>query len=404
MTDAANAPDAADLARRVPAELPLTFRPVADPRARQLAVFDPSLKQHAHAYRAADPRFADPALATAWRTARRTATDAVLSAVAASRWADHLVLRGSVVLRAWFGAAAREPGDLDFVLTPADWAPEDPRTAELFADLTGAVPTDGAVRFLPAEAVSEEIWTYDRVPGLRLLLPWEADGLPGGGVQVDFVFHEHLPLEPDLLEVAPGAVLQVADRELSLAWKLIWLVSDAYPQGKDLYDAVLLAESVPLRRPVLTAALTAMREPEEYADGPIGAEALENYRSADWRTFADEHPQLAADPADLVRRLDAALAPTFAEAPSPGLPHHRLLELADRVRDLHDRQGMAAAQQWLSRRPVPFGQAHRVTERALDRPDSRLAREMLACPAWHHLARRVADGTWTRQQLRSLPF
>ncbi|MGW4384328.1 hypothetical protein [Kitasatospora sp. NPDC004531] len=40
-------------------------------------------------------QFTDPALATAWYAARRTAMDTGLAAVAASRWADHLVLRGS---------------------------------------------------------------------------------------------------------------------------------------------------------------------------------------------------------------------------------------------------------------------------------------------------------------------
>ena len=32
------------------------------------------------------------------------------------------------------------------------------------------------------------------------------------------------------------------DQRPALAWKLLWLATDTYPQGKDLYDAVLLAE------------------------------------------------------------------------------------------------------------------------------------------------------------------
>lgn len=50
-----------------------------------------------------------------------------------------------------------------------------------------------------------------------------------------------LPVAPEPAEVA-GVLLPAAARELSLAWKPMWLVGDLYPQGKDLYDAVLLAE------------------------------------------------------------------------------------------------------------------------------------------------------------------
>ncbi|WP_282202561.1 nucleotidyl transferase AbiEii/AbiGii toxin family protein [Kitasatospora fiedleri] len=400
MTDGRGAPDAAELARSAHAELPLTFRPIADPRARQAAVFDPSLKQHADAYRPTDPRFADPAPATAWRAARRTAMDAVLAAVAASRWADHLVLRGSVVLRAWFGPAAREPGDLDFVVVPADWGLDDPRTAALFADLTAAVPAAGPVRFLPDEAVDEDIWTYDRVPGRRLLLPWAADGLPGGGVQVDFVFTERLPLEPDPLEVAPGAVLRVAGRELSLSWKLLWLAADAYPQGKDLYDAVLLAESTALRYGVLREVFTGgeihlAEHPPGPDDLPGGAP---DTGGADWAHFRTEYPDLpAAD--DLCRRLAAALAPTFAEVPDAERAAWWAEGWAAPLREAHAAGGLDAAEAWLCARGAPLGLARRLLRRALgpDAPDPLDA--LLARPAWAAYARRLARGNVTLEQL-----
>ena len=43
----------------------------------------------------------------------------------------------------------------------------------------------------------------------------------------------------------PGvaAPMLAAPAPLALAWKLLWLATDTYPQGKDLYDAVLLAEN-----------------------------------------------------------------------------------------------------------------------------------------------------------------
>ncbi len=36
------------------------------------------------------------------------------------------------------------------------------------------------------------------------------------------------------------------NKEVSLAWKLLWLETDIYPEGKDLYDAALLAEQTQL--------------------------------------------------------------------------------------------------------------------------------------------------------------
>ncbi|PYC74957.1 hypothetical protein C7C45_03455 [Micromonospora arborensis] len=45
-----------------------------------------------------------------------------------------------------------------------------------------------------------------------------------------------------------------APAPLALAWKLLWLATDRYPQGKDLYDAALLAEHT-----TVTKATSALR-------------------------------------------------------------------------------------------------------------------------------------------------
>ncbi|RKE21166.1 nucleotidyl transferase AbiEii/AbiGii toxin family protein [Streptomyces sp. TLI_171] len=392
--------DARDLQRRA-GGLPLTFRPIEDPRARQPAVFDPSLKQHGHAFRTGDPRFADPALAAAWRAARRTAMDAVLTAVADSGWVDHLVLRGSVVLRAWFGEAAREPGDLDFVVVPEDWAIDEARTADLLHGLTraaAAATADGPVRILAHEAVSEEIWTYERVPGRRLLLPWEADGLPGGGVQLDFVFNEPLPVPPEPLEVAPGAVLNVATRELSLAWKLMWLHTDGHPQGKDLYDAALLAGSVHLRYAVLRDVFV----PGEahYAELPLGPESVPGAgeHRTEWFHFAGEYPESAGDEAAHHRRLAAALAPTFAEVPEAERAAWWSAGWVAPLRAAHAAGGPDAAESWLRDRNAPLGVAHRLLQRALG-PDAPSVADLLARPAWSGYAGILERGNVSLERL-----
>jgi hypothetical protein len=313
-------------AERARLGLPATFRRIDDEDAVQQPLFDPALKHHRNAYRAGDPDFVEPASRTAWLAARRTAMDLVLAGVAASPWRDHLVLRGSVLLAQWFDGAARDPGDLDFVVTPAQWRIEEERTTVMLDGIARAAeraasasaaspPVDHAVRFGAQDAVSEDIWTYDRVPGRRLVLPWTCDTTPGGVVQLDFVFNESLPVPPRDVTVG-GSRLLGATPELSLAWKLVWLVTDMHPQGKDLYDAVLLAEHCEMDYETLGAVFIAA-DPY-YAAQPVGPDVTtEMSADTEWRHFAAEYPHLAGanDPSELVRRLRAALAPTFRTTP-----------------------------------------------------------------------------------------
>ncbi|MES9508779.1 nucleotidyl transferase AbiEii/AbiGii toxin family protein [Streptomyces sp. NPDC000609] len=231
--------------------LPATLLPAPDGMNHPL-VFEPALKQFAHACRAGEPHFGvgEETAGRAWHRARRTVLDTVLASVADGPWGDHLVLRGSLLMATWFEEAARDPGDLDFLFVPRDWAMDDPRISGLFEQIArdAAANADrGSVRIDAAGMVAEDIWTYDRVPGRRMLLPWTADGVPGGTVQLDVVVNEILPSAAALTELrplgdGPGCRVQAVSPELSLAWKLLWLATDLYPQGKDLYDAVLLAE------------------------------------------------------------------------------------------------------------------------------------------------------------------
>jgi hypothetical protein len=167
----------------------------------------------------------------------------VLAVVAASPWAENLVLRGSAVLPAWLGEAAREPDDLDFVVTPQTLSPETPQANAMMEGLVAAVAADPGPGLRADQVVSEHIWTYERVPGRRLMFPFDVEGLPQGVVPMDLVFNEPLAEEPVITEIPPaGTLMRTASAMLSLAWKLDWLMADDYPQGKDLYDAMLLAE------------------------------------------------------------------------------------------------------------------------------------------------------------------
>ncbi|MEK9520491.1 nucleotidyl transferase AbiEii/AbiGii toxin family protein [Streptomyces venezuelae] len=276
--------------------------------------FDPALKHFAEAFRPTDGVVEDPELRARWQTARRAALELVLAAVAGSPWADSLVLRGSMLMGAWFGDSARPPKDIDFVVVPETWRIEEPRTRAMLDGIAAAAERLAAERgsdlaVSAAGAVSEYIWTYERVPGHRLVLPWTAPGLPGGQVQLDFVFNERLPTPPRTAEVA-GVRLAAADRESSLAWKLLWLSCDMYPQAKDLYDAVLLAESCTLPLALLE---TVLREADEWPGIPGEPLSLamfeESVREVDWTDFDDAHPDTEAARRDLGTRLLAALAP-----------------------------------------------------------------------------------------------
>ncbi|WP_405440720.1 nucleotidyl transferase AbiEii/AbiGii toxin family protein [Streptomyces avidinii] len=317
MTGTSTQDAAGDDWRRRQIQLPRTSTAGLDAAGPDARVFDPALKHFADGYRITDAAV-DGALRPAWRAARRTALDVVARGVAGSGWADSLVLRGSMLMSGWFGAAAREPHDLDFVVVPQDWAIEEPRTARLLTAVAEAAERaadeQGGPVIAAGAAVCEDIWTYERVPGRRLVLPWSAPGLPGGQVQLDFVFNERLPAAPEPADVA-GVRLRAATPELSLAWKLIWLATDMYPQGKDLYDAVLLAERCTAPYELVH---TVFRESGEYfppkapQDTPLTLEAFAEVKWADWDTFRADYPGISGSAESYAERLLTALAPTFA--------------------------------------------------------------------------------------------
>ncbi|MEU9160003.1 nucleotidyl transferase AbiEii/AbiGii toxin family protein [Streptomyces sp. NPDC048424] len=305
--------------RRRQYELPRTSTAGLDAAGTGDRVFDPALKHFADGYRITDSAVA-PALRPAWQAARRTALDVVARGVARSGWADSVVLRGSMLMSGWFGAAAREPHDLDFVVVPQDWGIEEPRTERMLtavAEAAGRAASEHGGLVITADAaVAEDIWTYERVPGRRLVLPWSAPGLPGGQVQLDFVFNEPLPVPPRTAEVA-GVPLRAATPELSLAWKLVWLATDSYPQGKDLYDAVLLAERCTAPYELVH---TVFRESGEFFPPvpwvrKLDLDAFCEVKWADWDTFRSEYPGLPGSAGSYAERLLTALAPTFADAP-----------------------------------------------------------------------------------------
>lgn len=284
---------------------PPTYQPLpASLTVRQSAAFDPALKQYANAYRAGEPEFLVTATGQRWSNARRTAMKHLLSAIAATTWRQHLVLRGSVTMATWVGAAAREPGDLDFVVTPHTITSDSAEARALLDDLKTATRTAPGAGLHPDLITESAIWTYERADGRRLVIPFSAPEAPDGHVQLDVVFGEELPLAPEALILPEvDAPLLAAPAELALAWKLLWLATDRYPQGKDLYDAVLLAEHTTVDRALVRQLMRAELGAE--AD-TFTAETVLSWQ-VDWTNFTDECPAITGTAEQWIRRLALAL-------------------------------------------------------------------------------------------------
>jgi hypothetical protein len=154
--------------------------------------------------------------------------------------------------------------------------------------------------------------------GIRVIVPWSAPGLAGGQVQVDFALDERLP-EPPVWTRIPlthdatqQLLVQAATRELSLAWKLLWLqtdsTADAGPRPKDLYDAVILAEDNRTRlSPRLLRRVICQGEANAVARTSETDIEIASPTSADWSAFVADNPGTTGSARDWLNRLTTAL-------------------------------------------------------------------------------------------------
>ena len=108
-----------------------------------------------------------------------------------------------------------------------------------------------------------------------------------------------------------SATVWAVDREMSLAWKLLWLETDMYPQGKDLYDAALLAEQTNLSPQLLLRVLRSSGEWHGSRES-LAPDFPMQWR-VDWDNFKLEHPQAEGEAKNWQLRLNNALSFMFAE-------------------------------------------------------------------------------------------
>ncbi|MFF4319468.1 nucleotidyl transferase AbiEii/AbiGii toxin family protein [Streptomyces sp. NPDC001568] len=210
------------------------------------------------------------------------------------------------------GEAEFETRGLRAVVPPEGlvWQPEpEPADFPPYEDLLELVrsrPRAARGVLLDADGARRDgTWAYayaeDESAGIRILIPWRAESGPRGEAQLDFSHDERLPEGPVRTAVPRGdggvTVVRTASRALSLAWKLRWLLEDSAsedgPRCKDLYDAVLLAETSPAPRPPVPARLADVRVDEQA-----------------WRRFRAVHPEAHGAPGDWLARLHTALTRT----------------------------------------------------------------------------------------------
>jgi hypothetical protein len=314
-------------------------------------------------------------------TCHRLALDHVLGLIAGADWSDQLILRGSMLMTAYAGSAARKPGDLDFVVIEDGWPVDErdpypyvdelstvqqwPEAAagaagdELWVDqefdtggqkprvspdgLNWVMTADwehsspygdllslmrehpeagGGVVLEPDRFEESGDWDYSgyaETTGVRLTVPWHTEGEQSsryeGVVQLDFAMDETVPQRPVWVRIprlAGGhSVVRAADPQLSLAWKLLWLLQDTEEngesRGKDLYDAVLLAELPTFSLDERLLRMVLRRRGLEVRD--LQLRHLDDL-TIDWDAFTAHCPQATGTLGDWLGRLGSALALT----------------------------------------------------------------------------------------------
>lgn len=195
------------------------------------------------------------------------------------------VLRGSTLMRHWFGSRARPAADLDL-----EWFPDASWTAGRYATpivharclcMLAVLDSDDSVQpvfdpDLPVPSDGTNLWDY-ATPGLRLYSGWYwTDRNLGGCLQIDVAQPGLVDLDSittnfvKLPRPTEGtARIRAYTPEMLLASKLSWIIRDTHfdateskvnfvGQPKDLFDAYLLVTEGKLRGNVFNQSLMAV--------------------------------------------------------------------------------------------------------------------------------------------------
>jgi hypothetical protein len=150
------------------------------------AIFDPALRNYSAGYREGDPTFASDADRRRWWAARTALLEHAMRVVAESRWREHVMLRGSALLKLFLGDEARSPGDIDWVVLAPGWTSTCDETEAMLSDIAQRFTEQGRVGEVtvdPEQVARDPIWTYERADGMRLTFIGTITGLPPLKVQ-----------------------------------------------------------------------------------------------------------------------------------------------------------------------------------------------------------------------------
>jgi uncharacterized protein (TIGR02996 family) len=372
-------------------------------------------------------------------------------------WEDGFVpvLRGSLLLRHWYGDRARPPADVDiecFVRpdTPRDFDPDEPHPfagEEIYGPVEGRFGrygefasridlgkamcryaasaaeygwsgSDVGIVFRhdeapPADGVS--LWVYG-TPGRRYYAAWEWPGhRPGSGrLQIDLSTPG--PYTPDDLGVAdevlvaPGGVTFRApaySREAMLATKVSWLVRGLVRtvggrvawsgEPKDMFDAHLLATDDALRPDLFRRAMLAVGAADALTWNTLDVlfdvrrVGIADADFGNWAKFARQHPGLA--PAGPVA-LWAELADRLEPLLGDLYPSAEMPFLAAANVRENDKLPLLVYADWLDERGDPRGPVLRSIADTLFPGDADAGRET------NHVLAVALDGTsqpWLHQ-------
>ncbi len=258
------------------------------------------------------------------------------------------VLRGSTLLKHWFGDAARPAADIDLEWFPRpDWGARFASPVEHARGLCmyAVGDHDGSpIAFdpdipVPSDGVS--LWEYD-TPGVRCYTGWTwADRNLRGLLQVDIAQAGSYDLAGVAAEPvefprgwgAPVRFLAYAP-EMLLAAKLSWIVRHVrrvttpespgslafLGEPKDLFDAHLLLTRGRLRPEVFQSALLAVVLEDKLDWNQIGAlldqrlALPEDDRFPNWTNFWDRRPEVPHElPAEMWRVVITGLRPLLGD-------------------------------------------------------------------------------------------
>ncbi|MGE3809208.1 MAG: nucleotidyl transferase AbiEii/AbiGii toxin family protein [Gemmataceae bacterium] len=190
---------------------------------------------------------------------RHRLLEGILLRLAGRADAQDLILRGGMLMRAWFRPVPRPAGDLDLVATYPFSVEE---TARRFLPLLAVRDVDDGIIFDTARHRVQGIWLNTPFPGVRIFAAGRVAGC-ADEFSVDVTFGEPLIPAPELGEYAmaraPAARLWMCRPETIVGRKLHALrhmgLLDWRP--KDLNDLRLLLTRVPMRSADLPAAIAA---------------------------------------------------------------------------------------------------------------------------------------------------